>query len=55
VSLVDHRESQCRWPLGDIREGTFAYCGHPRSWPFPYCAHHHDRSVQNRFVCAEAA
>ncbi len=39
VTIVDLRESMCRWPLGDPTSAEFRYCGSPaRSGP--YCSHH---------------
>lgn len=55
VALNDHRDSQCRWPLGDPHEVDFAFCGHPRSRPSSYCFAHHQRSIQAIFRCSEAA
>lgn len=41
----DHHEGMCRWPVGELREGTFAYCGLPSvkssELTFrPYCYDH---------------
>jgi GcrA cell cycle regulator len=41
VTLMDLRESMCRWPMGDPTTAEFRFCG-GRS-PIgggPYCAHH---------------
>lgn len=37
VALVDLKANECRWPVGDPREASFGFCGHPG---FPYCAAH---------------
>jgi GcrA cell cycle regulator len=39
VTIVDLKESMCRWPLGDPTSADFRYCGSP-SQSGPYCAHH---------------
>jgi GcrA cell cycle regulator len=40
ITLMELRETTCRWPLGDPRSAEFRYCG-ARSVPAaPYCPHH---------------
>lgn len=39
VALLDLREGQCRWPIGDPRDAGFHFCGHERRRG-PYCDHH---------------
>lgn len=39
IALLDLREGQCRWPIGDPREAGFAFCGHPARRSF--CDSHH--------------
>ena len=40
VTIVDLKESMCRWPLGDPSSPDFRYCGSPASASAPYCCHH---------------
>lgn len=53
VSLVERRNNQCVFPLGDPLGGDFAFCGHPRFSAYSYCLQHCVRAYQN-FTCAEA-
>jgi len=40
ISLLELREGDCKFPIGDLRKAGFGFCGHP-SLPFkPYCAEH---------------
>ena len=40
VTIVDLRESMCKWPLGDPSSAEFRYCGSPASTGAPYCQYH---------------
>jgi GcrA cell cycle regulator len=40
VSIVELKESMCRWPLGDPTSTEFRYCGSPAPGSGPYCTHH---------------
>ena len=41
VTIMDLRESMCRWPLGDPTSADFRYCGAKMQIGVgPYCAHH---------------
>jgi GcrA cell cycle regulator len=41
VSIMELRESMCRWPLGDPSSADFRYCGSKnQTGTGPYCAHH---------------
>jgi GcrA cell cycle regulator len=41
VSIMELRESMCRWPLGDPSTADFRYCGSKNQTGLgPYCAHH---------------
>jgi GcrA cell cycle regulator len=40
VRFEDIRGSACRWPLGDPRNGDFAYCGLTPAEGHSYCAGH---------------
>ena len=39
VTIIELKESMCRWPLGDPASSEFRYCGSPAA-PGPYCAYH---------------
>lgn len=39
VTIVELKESMCRWPLGDPTSAEFRYCGSP-THAGPYCAFH---------------
>jgi GcrA cell cycle regulator len=39
VTIVELKESMCRWPLGDPANSEFRYCGSPTA-SGPYCAYH---------------
>jgi hypothetical protein len=56
VSLFDHREGQCRWPVTEVQPiSAFRYCGdRVADDACPYCAHHWRMSV-TRYRRAEAA
>ncbi len=40
VTIVDLKESMCKWPLGDPTSSEFRYCGSPAQGAGPYCQHH---------------
>lgn len=40
VTIVELRESMCKWPIGDPSSIDFRYCGSPSHSGTPYCAHH---------------
>ena len=40
VTIVDLKESMCKWPLGDPSSADFRYCGSATSGAGPYCQHH---------------
>jgi len=39
VTIVELKESMCRWPLGDPATSEFRYCGSPTT-SGPYCGYH---------------
>ena len=46
VTIMDLRDTMCRWPLGDPTSADFRYCGH-RSGPLgPYCDEHAQLAFQ---------
>jgi GcrA cell cycle regulator len=46
VSIVDLKESMCRWPLGDPTSAEFRYCGSQAPGSGPYCAQHGKMAYQ---------
>ena len=40
VSILDLRDSMCRWPIGDPSKADFGFCGGRSVTGLPYCAHH---------------
>jgi hypothetical protein len=39
-SLLDLTEDTCRWPVGDVGEPGFFFCGQPPLQGAPYCGLH---------------
>ena len=46
VTIVELKESMCRWPLGDPTSSEFRYCGSPAPGTGPYCTHHGKMAYQ---------
>ncbi|MCJ2079989.1 GcrA family cell cycle regulator [Methylobacterium sp. J-090] len=46
VTIMDLRESMCRWPLGDPTTPDFHYCGDRAITGLPYCTHHAEIAYQ---------
>ena len=40
VTIMELKESMCRWPLGDPTTPEFRYCGAKSDVGVPYCAYH---------------
>jgi GcrA cell cycle regulator len=40
VTIMELRESMCRWPNGDPTRPEFRYCGAGAIEGLPYCSHH---------------
>jgi GcrA cell cycle regulator len=40
VTIMELRDSMCRWPLGDPTNAEFRFCGARAITSLPYCAHH---------------
>ncbi len=40
VTIMELRESMCRWPLGDPTAADFRFCGGRAISGMPYCPHH---------------
>ena len=40
VTIMDLRESMCRWPMGDPTKPEFRCCGARSVTGLPYCTHH---------------
>jgi GcrA cell cycle regulator len=46
-SIMDLRESSCRWPLGDPTKSDFRYCGSRSDGGTPYCTYHGKMAYQS--------
>ena len=46
VTIVELKESMCRWPLGDPTSSEFRYCGSQSAGTSPYCASHGKMAYQ---------
>lgn len=46
VDLVDLKECQCRWPIGDPQDSEFHFCGKNKSEGSPYCEYHSQIAFQ---------
>ncbi len=40
VTIMELRESMCRWPMGDPTSPDFRFCGGRAITGLPYCTHH---------------
>jgi GcrA cell cycle regulator len=40
VTIMELRDSMCRWPLGDPTTPEFRFCGMRSAAALPYCPHH---------------
>ena len=40
VDLIDLKENQCKWPIGDPQDKNFHFCGKTKSECGPYCEYH---------------
>ena len=40
VTIMELRESMCRWPMGDPTTPEFRFCGARAITGLPYCTHH---------------
>ncbi len=40
VTIMELRESMCRWPMGDPSTAEFRYCGGKSGVGMPYCSYH---------------
>jgi GcrA cell cycle regulator len=40
VTIMELRESMCRWPMGDPTKAEFRFCGAGSINGLPYCEHH---------------
>lgn len=46
VTIMDLRESMCRWPIGDPTTPEFRFCGARSITGLPYCAQHAEIAYQ---------
>ena len=49
ITLMDLRETMCRWPLGDPTAAEFRFCGNKTGEVGPYCAGHARLAYQPAF------
>lgn len=40
VTIMELRDSMCRWPMGDPTTPEFRFCGAKAATSLPYCTHH---------------
>lgn len=40
VTIMELRDTMCRWPMGDPTTPEFRFCGAKAAASLPYCAHH---------------
>jgi GcrA cell cycle regulator len=40
IPLIELTSSTCKWPIGDVKEPGFGFCGHPSVEGSPYCGYH---------------
>lgn len=45
-TLLELKEHHCRWPIGDVGDPDFFFCGAPHVPGSSYCAHHTRRSMR---------
>lgn len=45
LGLGDLGRRQCRWPHGDLKDGSLHFCGHHADEGHPYCAYHMARAA----------
>lgn len=45
-SVLDLREADCRWPIGDPQLADFHFCGHAKHAGLPYCEFHARKAYQ---------
>jgi GcrA cell cycle regulator len=46
VSIMELRESMCKWPMGDPQSSEFVYCGADCGFGKTYCTHHANIAYQ---------
>lgn len=51
--LLDLERHDCRWPVGDPRQGAFGFCALPKAPDRPYCDAHTRRALM-RDACQSA-
>ncbi len=56
-SLIDLKNNECRWPIGDPQEESFGFCGDHALSGLPYCMEHaqvaYQAATRNRILKAE--
>jgi GcrA cell cycle regulator len=46
VTIMELRDSMCRWPLGDPSTPEFRFCGARAGTAMPYCGYHAQLAYQ---------
>lgn len=54
LSVQQLTAGDCKWPIGDPRDPSFGFCGHPRIVGCPYCPAHREVAFTSRFEAVAA-
>lgn len=46
VPLLELERHHCRWPIGDVGEPGFGFCGRTKILGTPYCADHNGKAAR---------
>ena len=46
VTVMNVKDSMCKWPIGDPADPNFSFCGRPAEDGSPYCAEHAKMAFQ---------
>lgn len=44
ITMMKLESGMCRWPIGNIEDEDFHFCGDPSEPALPYCAEHMKKS-----------
>lgn len=44
MKLIDLKENNCRWPIGDPKDKDFHFCGRRTGDGKTYCQNHHKQA-----------
>ena len=45
AAVIALGSTQCKWPIGEVRQAGFRFCDEERDPAVPYCEHHMGRAV----------